>query len=119
LFWLSDWESSDDELVVTTRNRQRKFVGEEVVVLTRILTDEVNFGYEDCEFLTLTSVNGIPIKNLLHVQSILKETTVPIVEFLFGASEIVALERTEAATASERILKQHKIIKDNNLDEFY
>ncbi len=30
-----EWEQADEELTVTARNRRRKFVGEEIVVLVR------------------------------------------------------------------------------------
>lgn len=113
-----DWEAADDELCVVVRNRQRKFAGEEIVVLSRILTHDVNFGYEDMELLTLTSINGAAVANLRHAHALLRDCSTPLVELLFGESNLVCLDRVQSLAANKTILAQHKIPSDTNLHDF-
>jgi hypothetical protein len=46
-------------------------VNEEVIVLSQVLAHNANIGYETYKNLHLKSLNGVPVKNLKHLKSLI------------------------------------------------
>ncbi|ELR17558.1 trypsin domain containing protein [Acanthamoeba castellanii str. Neff] len=87
----------------------------QVVVLTKILADRINVGYDDDGAYTnssVTSCNGVPIRNLQH----LVDEIITLVTSENGVVVLPAPKHKTAEEAKERILRVYKIQQDRSAD---
>jgi hypothetical protein len=82
----------------------------EVVVLIRVLTDEVNVGYQGFLYEVLSGVNGVRIKDLSSLVQAIESNTGPYLVFLTEAGEKIALNREKAEESEERIARNYRIL---------
>lgn len=94
-----------------------EFENQQIVVLSRVLRDQVNFGYEGIEGLVLKKVNGNSVKNLEHLKQLVDELSADFIDFEFEDKVHVALKRNVVLERDEKILKMHRIPSSNNFDE--
>lgn len=87
----------------------------ETVVLSTVLPDETTEGFNGPQDCVVTEVNGIPIRDLRHLAERVETCQDPFIVFRtqsksreVGDGSIV-LESEKLRTATERILKSHKI----------
>jgi len=82
---------------------------EEVVVLSQILANDTNYGYEDdTRGRQLLAFNGERIRNLQHLQQLLSENTSPYQRFDFTAGKVIILESTEVERETARKVSSTK-----------
>ena len=89
---------------------------EQVIVLSKVLADEVNVGYHHKQYLILRSVNGTKPSNMRDlVRLIIKGGKLPNLEFRCYmvnqeyCEQLICLDVNEVKEAEERILKQHMV----------
>lgn len=88
------------------------------VVLSLILPDPVNIGYNDARYLIVDKLNGKKVRTL---QDLLAAKEAPhdgyhLLEFMEGDSlQRMILDATETDAATERVLKRYGIEKDRSL----
>lgn len=89
---------------------------EQVIVLSKVLADEVNVGYHHKQYLILRSVNGSKPSNMRDlVRLIIKGGKLPNLEFRCFminqeyCEQLICLDVSEVKEAEERILKQHMV----------
>lgn len=82
---------------------------EQVVVLMRILQDQVNAGFSQEDVMQLLSLNGHPIRNLRHLINEVEHCKEPFLDFHFDSGEHIVLETGPAKRSTERILKAYGI----------
>eukprot|EP01091_Cochliopodium_minus_P008474 TRINITY_DN1930_c0_g1_i1.p1 TRINITY_DN1930_c0_g1~~TRINITY_DN1930_c0_g1_i1.p1 ORF type:complete len:500 (-),score=149.83 TRINITY_DN1930_c0_g1_i1:18-1517(-) len=87
----------------------------EIVVLSRILKDELNFGYESLEGTILKKLNGTPVKNLRHLKELVESAKDFFIVYEFDENKKVALKKNVVEQRNESILKVHKIPSNSNL----
>lgn len=110
-----NWEDeAPKRLTKYVFDEKRKFPDQQIVVLARVLVDEVNFGYEE-ESTALTSVNDIPIRNLAHLLKIIDESKTGFIKFVLDSDTVMVFDVEEANSRSAHILKTHKIPTRTNL----
>ena len=81
---------------------------EDIVVLTRIESDQLTTRMGGFKGMVVEKVNDTPIKNLKHLHEILSAPNPPefhVIEFNGGARPLV-IPTKEAAEAQKRIMKQ-------------
>ena len=81
----------------------------EVVVLVRLLGDEVNIGYQGYLYEVLSEVNGVRIKDLSSLVQAIESNTGPYHIFLTEAGKKVVLDRERAEESEERIIRNYRI----------
>ena len=86
-----------------------------MVVLSRILRDEVNFGYDDLEGRILKKVNDVEIENLSHLKSLIESSQSFFILFEFDEKRKVALKRNLVLQKNDSILEVHKIPSNSNI----
>jgi hypothetical protein len=82
------------------------------VVLTRVLADPVNLGYQDLSALIVESVNGVPVRNVADVRAALDkpENGFHVIRFLPGqGTQRIVLDAAEVKEADARIRSQYGI----------
>ncbi|KAF1880761.1 hypothetical protein Lal_00011820 [Lupinus albus] len=131
------------KLLAKARYSLAKFEGEQIVILSQVLANEVNIGYEDMnnlqashiQFLRLIATfpqffcvsqirffsqvlkfNGTRIKNIQHLAHLVDSCKDRYLCFEFEDSYVAVLERKAAATASSCILTNYGIPSERSPD---
>ncbi|XP_019441794.1 PREDICTED: protease Do-like 2, chloroplastic isoform X1 [Lupinus angustifolius] len=106
------------KLLAKARYSLAKFEGEQIVILSQVLANEVNIGYEDMNNLQVLKFNGTRIKNIQHLAHLVDSCKDRYLCFEFEDSYVAVLERKAAATASSRILTDYGIPSERSPDLF-
>jgi S1-C subfamily serine protease len=86
--------------------------GEELVVVTRPMFDhKIARGYDDPVGRVVTEVNGVRVRNLVHLVETIRDSTDSYLKFRFAdeASEILVFDRKEMDRVTEDILEENGI----------
>jgi S1-C subfamily serine protease len=95
------------------------FEGEElVVIVSPFLTHKVARDYSDPSTLVIKSVNGVTVKNLLHLVQLLRDNhdDYVVLDFYQHNAEALVFSRKEMATATEEILTDNGIRAQGSAD---
>lgn len=102
-------------------------VGEEAVLLSQVIANNCNVGYETMQNQLMKTFNGQPIRNLRHLKALVDEAHVEAVRaeaagdtsffssrrhmmvFEFSTGLLIVLDILEAVRAQEQICKEHFI----------
>ncbi|XP_058077873.1 protease Do-like 2, chloroplastic isoform X2 [Magnolia sinica] len=109
---LIDEECEDSiglKLLAKARYSLAKFKGEEIVILSQVLANEVNIGYEDMGNQQVLKFNGTRIRNIWHLAHLVDYCKDKYLVFEFEDNFLAVLERESAAIASPCILKDYGI----------
>ncbi|KAK4264306.1 hypothetical protein QN277_025505 [Acacia crassicarpa] len=82
---------------------------EQLVVISQVLVDDINFGYEDITNNQVLAFNGKPIKNLKSLASLVENCNDEHLEFSLEDDQIVALRTARAKDATLDILDTYCI----------
>jgi hypothetical protein len=103
--------------VATYQQGLPTIVGEEVVVLSKVLPDEINSGYHDVSDLIIARVNGRKINHLRDLIRIVeKDNDSNFVVFESRQGFKVVLERKSAEAAQDKILETYSVPADRSPD---
>ncbi|KDP32493.1 hypothetical protein JCGZ_13418 [Jatropha curcas] len=86
-----------------------KKAGEQLVILSQVLMDDINAGYERLAELQVKEVNGVEIENLKHLCHIVERCTAESLRFDLDDDRVIVLNYSSARVATSRILKRHRI----------
>jgi hypothetical protein len=89
-----------------------EFPGEELVVITRPMFDhKIARGYDDPVGQVVKEVNGVRIKNLVHLVEIIRQSTNTYLRFRFAeeGSEVLVFDRQEMDRITEAIMDENGI----------
>ena len=110
------WWKAPRELV------QLKLTGEitkerdEVVIMSSVLADDANIGYQKLRFEEVTTVNGIKIKNLKQLINIIEKSDAKFMEITYKSHKKVVVNIEKIRNATSRILKRYRIKSDRSMD---
>ncbi|KAL6505085.1 Protease Do-like 2, chloroplastic [Orobanche gracilis] len=112
------------KLLMKARYSMPRFKGEQIVILSQVLANEVNIGYEDMSNEQVLKLNGTWIRNIHHLAHLvdLDEDYSRVackdkyLVFEFEDNFLVVLERESALAASKSILKGYGIPSERSLD---
>ncbi|PRQ26254.1 putative peptidase Do [Rosa chinensis] len=116
---LIDEECDDSiglKLLAKARYSLAKFKGEQIVILSQVLANEVNIGYEDMSNQQVLKLNGTPIKNIRHLAHLVDSCKHKYMVFEFEDNYITVLEREAALASSTSILKDYGIPAERSSD---
>jgi len=93
----------------------------QVVVLTKVLADSINVGYDDCTNSSIMMCNNVPIRDLRHLVDVIEDTPPDqeIITVVTGENGVIVLpapHQEMARDATERILRIYKIQQDRSVD---
>lgn len=103
---------SSNSPLVTRRFDRIQFPGEELVVVTRRMFDhKIAKGYDDPAGRVVQEVNGIKVRNLVHLVEVIRDNRDPYLKFCFAdeGSEILVFDRQEINRVTEEILEDNGI----------
>lgn len=89
----------------------------EIVVLTRVFKDDVNFGYEALQFSVVRSINGTPIRSVADLTRVIESTESDFMVLKASNDATIVLPGAKnklAAKANKRIGKRYGIKYDRS-----
>lgn len=113
--WGEDWKRRAPFRLAYYRNEDRTPEKPGLVVLTAILPDPVNLGYQDLRFLVLEELNGTRISKLSDIEKALTSSSDGFHRFKFARGDSVqraVLDSNLATAAASRVLQRYGIPKD-------
>ncbi|XP_077226652.1 protease Do-like 10, mitochondrial isoform X1 [Tasmannia lanceolata] len=90
--------------------------GEQLVILSQVLMDDVNIGYERLAELQVKKVNGVEVENLKHLCKLVEDCKEETLRFDLDDERVVVLNYSLAKVATSRILKRHRIPSATSAD---
>lgn len=100
-----------NELMHGVRTEERQ----QPIVLTTILADGINTGYEESRYSLVQSVNGRQPRNMAHFVELV-ENVGEKVELRTNSHAIIALDAKEAAAALPQIMERYGVPRDRSAD---
>ncbi len=91
-----------------------KFEGEEVVLLSRVLSGEVNEGYHDLYDCVVKAVDGVKPRNLADFVRLVETGTAPFLTITYDQDQKLVLDRAKARAAREAIMQRYSLSEDRN-----
>lgn len=119
LSYLSEWRGSDNNPPTELTERileEFDSPEEELVVISQVLGDETNVGYQNIRHRILESVNGKKIKNLKDLAETIDAQKEGFVKFITRDKTQIILDIKKARNAWERIKKNYKLPSDRSDD---
>ncbi|KAL8159403.1 hypothetical protein V2J09_000940 [Rumex salicifolius] len=105
-----DWyNTSPRRLCECALKEQPKKPGEQLVILSQVLMDDINAGYERLAELQVKRVNGVEVDNLKHLCRLVEDCNVEDLRFDLDDDRVVVLNYQKAKLATSRILMRHRI----------
>ncbi|KAI9119340.1 hypothetical protein K1719_010015 [Acacia pycnantha] len=104
------------KLLTKSRYSLARFKGEQIVILSQVLANEVNLGYEDMSNQQVLKFNGTRIKNIHHLAHLVDSCKNKYLCFEFEDKYFAVLEREEATAASSCILRDYGIPSERSSD---
>lgn len=105
-----DWYNTSPRRLCERALRElSKKAGEELVILSQVLMDDINAGYERLAELQVKKVNGVEIDNLRHLCNLVEDCKEEFLRFDLDDERVIVLNYESAKVATSRILKRHRI----------
>ncbi|OUZ99296.1 Peptidase S1 [Macleaya cordata] len=83
--------------------------GEQLVIVSQVLMDDINAGYERLAELQMKKVNGVEVENLKHLRRLVEDCREESLRFDLDDERVIVLNYEAAKVATSRILKRHRI----------
>jgi hypothetical protein len=117
--WGRDWKTRAPFRLNYYRNESPSKKQPSIVILSQILPDPYNIGYQEQKFLVIEKANGVPVSRLSELQEALKKPTngYHIFEFAKGESlqRIVVSAGDAEREATQRVLKRYGVTEASHL----
>ncbi|KAK4842587.1 hypothetical protein QYF36_024200 [Acer negundo] len=104
------------KLLAKARYSLARFKEEQIVILSQVLANELNIGYEDMGNQQVLKFNGTRIKNIHHLAHLVDSCKDKYLVFEFEDNYFAVLERETATSASTCILKDYGIPSERSSD---
>ncbi|KAL3721312.1 hypothetical protein ACJRO7_033757 [Eucalyptus globulus] len=83
--------------------------GQEIVIISMVLMDDITEGYGNLAPLQVRKVNEIEIQNLRHLYELVEHCTAPSIRFDLDEERVIVFKYSEAKTATSTILTHYNI----------
>ncbi|XP_027358738.1 protease Do-like 10, mitochondrial [Abrus precatorius] len=93
-----------------------KKANQQLVILSQVLMDDINAGYERLAELQVLKVNGTEIDNLEHLCELVGSCHTEFLRFDLEDDRVIVLNYGMAKLATSRILKRHRIPSSMSID---
>lgn len=82
---------------------------EERVILSQVLLDDINMGYQNMTDMLVHRVNGQPVKSLSQLATVIEHGDDEYICLELENNRIIAVNRADALAAAEGILHQYRV----------
>ena len=113
--WDKWWHKAPKEFLHLFYSGNRTAERSEVIVLSQILGDEINMGYEDLCNETITKVNGVAPRDIEDFAARLDDAR-GLLEIETSGPGLVVLDADQARAANPQILSRYHIARDRSVN---
>ncbi|KAL5079935.1 hypothetical protein RYX36_008356 [Vicia faba] len=112
-----DWYNASPRRLCERALRELpKKENQQLVILSQVLMDDINAGYERLADLQVLKVNGTEIDNLEHLCELVENCNTDSLHFDLDDNRVIVLNCEAAKIATSRILKRHRIPSSMSAD---
>ncbi|WJX70168.1 Protease Do-like 10, mitochondrial [Trifolium repens] len=112
-----DWYNASPRRLCERALRELpKKENQQLVILSQVLMDDINAGYERLADLQVLKVNGTEIDNLEHLCQLVENCSTDSLHFDLDDNRVIVLNYETAKIATSRILKRHRIPSSMSAD---
>jgi hypothetical protein len=105
-----DWfNSAPRKLCDRALNDHAEVEGEQVVLLSQVLADEINAGYQGMHDLEVRCVDGERVRNLKELKRAVETATGEYLRLDLADDRVLVVNRKEANEAHARIMLKHRV----------
>ncbi|KAJ8466287.1 hypothetical protein OPV22_028839 [Ensete ventricosum] len=105
-----DWYNTSPRRLCERALRELpKRAGEQLVILSQVLMDDINAGYERLSEFQVKKVNNVEVENLKHLCGLIEGCTEESIRLDLDEERVIVLNYKNARLATSRILKRHRI----------
>lgn len=118
LNYMSTWKNPSqvpDELAVNL-GKSRDLADEEIVVISMVLADEVNIGYQQIGADIVTSVNGVKITSLRRLAALIDSQKEGFLEIVLQNKTRLVMDVEKVREATPRVMNRYRIPSDRSSD---
>ena len=83
--------------------------GDQVVLLSQVLVDDVNAGYQAFADAQVHACDGVPVRNLRHLRRLVTAAAGDFIRLDLEGDRVLVLDRAAAEAAHARILARHRV----------
>ena len=84
--------------------------GQQLIILSQVLVDDVNTGYQQFQNLQVLRVNGAPVHNLRQLKRLLSNPKgAPFLKLEMEDDRVIVLDAALLADATERIQRRYRV----------
>ena len=108
----SDWSLKTDPRIVHDfffRRRRPERQGDRIVIISRVLPDPINQGYQNIQDAIITHANGLPIRNMEDVFAVRNRDGVIARLRLMGFETELCFATNATAGADQRLIRQYRL----------
>jgi len=113
--WDDWWDSGPKEFLHLYYAGHTSAERQEIVVLSQVLADEINVGYEDFHTESVQSVGGVVPRDMRHFVELVERAPERI-EIKSSRDSLIVLDAAQARAAGPRILERYDIPADRSRD---
>jgi S1-C subfamily serine protease len=97
--------------LITRRTDRVRFPGEELVVTRPMFAHKIAKQYDDPVGQVVREVNGVPVKNLVHLVEVIRDSQEKWLRFRFAEehSEVLVFDREEMNRVTEEIMEEQGV----------
>lgn len=111
--WGNEWKQKGDKRLLAMYDGIKSIASEgavnSIVILNRVLPDTVNQGYQFQGNLVLRRVNGVAIKDIGHMRSVMNGSKERYVMLEFAGDTSVVLDKKAVADGEKELLRKYNI----------
>ncbi|URD90460.1 Trypsin [Musa troglodytarum] len=105
-----DWYNTSPRRLCERALRELpKRASEQLVILSQVLMDDINAGYERLSEFQVKKVNDVEVENLKHLCGLIEGCTEESIRLDLDDERVIVLNYKNARLATSRILKRHRI----------
>lgn len=111
------WRDAPAEMMaVAFRSGDTQEPGREMVLLQRVLADDINRGYDDLGPSMVKTIDGVRPRDLSHALELAEGGTAPYLSVELDSARLVVLERAAVRRRQQEILKTYGIHADRSAE---
>ena len=107
---IGDWfRFAPVELMNRYLNDDLKFEGQEVVILSAVLADNINIGYHELGDNVIETLNGVTVKNFTHLKNMIEENRDKYLLAIDSQGTKILLDDKIMKKSTEKVIKKYLI----------
>jgi len=103
------YDTAPRTLVHRAFHSVKESIDQELIVLSHVLADDINFGYAQLSSTELLLFNGKKVKNMKELHQLINDCEDQFLRFDFTDNIFVVLEKKDLAASSKRIMEEYAL----------